>query len=62
MLASSCNRGRYVCLPEMDATNVGALVEAKDGAGLVERNVLGQSRDVLVKGTSHVVELGSGSA
>jgi hypothetical protein len=43
--------------PEVDAANVGALVEAEDGAGLVECDVLGQADDIPVEGAANVVEL-----
>ena len=42
---------------EVNATNVGAVVEAKDGAGLVEGDVLGQAHNVLVEGATHKLEI-----
>lgn len=41
----------------MDTTDVGAVVEPKDGTGLVEGDVLGQAHDVLVESSSNVVKL-----
>jgi hypothetical protein len=42
---------------EVDPANVAALVEAKDGAGLVEGDVLRQADDIPVESASDVVEL-----
>lgn len=42
----------------MDSANVARFVEAKDGSGLVQGDVLADANAVLVKSTSHEVEIG----
>lgn len=41
----------------MNPPNIAALVEAKDGTGLVEGDVLRQANDIPVEGAANVVEL-----
>lgn len=43
---------------EVDTANVGALVETKDGPGLVEGDVLGQAHNIPVESTTDVFKLG----
>lgn len=42
---------------EVNATDVGAIVEAENGASLVEGDVLGQAHNVLVEGATHKLEI-----
>ena len=46
----------------MDPPNVAALVEAKDGTGLVEGDVFRQADNVPVEGATNVLELNLWSA
>jgi len=42
----------------MNAADVGAVIEAKDGSGLVQGDVLGKPYYILVESTAHKLELG----
>lgn len=44
--------------PEMNAADIGAVVEAKNGSGLVQGDVLGKPYYILVESTTHKLELG----
>jgi hypothetical protein len=47
---------------EVNPANVAALVEAENGTGLVERDVLGEADNIPVERASNVLELPARSA
>ena len=62
ILAENVGEGRRPTAGTLDtakvnATDVGAVVESEDGAGLVEGDVLGQAHNVLVEGATHKLEI-----
>jgi len=49
--------GNNALTPEVDTSDVGAIVEPKDGSSLIQRNVFGEADDVPVECSADKVEL-----
>jgi hypothetical protein len=48
---------RTLNTPKVNTANVCAVVEAKDGTCLIERDVFGQADDISVEGAADIIEL-----